>query len=186
MHPDWELTTQAGRIRRHVRTQLLRLIAAERGASSTRSCARRPEPWQRPDPAAGWQLIETQFTAILEALPVAVYTTDAAGWITFYNEAAAALWGRHPVLGRDRWCGSWRIYRLDGAPLPHADCPMAVALREDRPVRNVTAVAERPDGSLVRFMPFPTPLHGAADMLIGGVNALVDLGPFHRRDIPAS
>ena len=29
---------------------------------------------------------------IVEALPAAIYTTDAAGLITFYNEAAAELW----------------------------------------------------------------------------------------------
>ena len=30
---------------------------------------------------------------LLEALPVAVYTTDAEGRITFFNQAAADLWG---------------------------------------------------------------------------------------------
>jgi PAS domain-containing protein len=43
---------------------------------------------------------------LLEALPVAVYTTDADGRITYYNQAAADLWGDRPELGRDRWCGS--------------------------------------------------------------------------------
>jgi PAS domain-containing protein len=187
MYPDREPTPEAGRIRQHVRRQLLRLVAAGRGANSLKEIDRQPEPWQqRYGTAANLRLIDAQFAKILEALPIAVYTTDAAGWITFYNGAAAALWGRHPILGQDRWCGSWRIYGLDGEPIPHADCPMAIALREDRPVRNVAAVAERPDGTLVRFLPFPTPLHGAADRLIGGVNALVEIGSFHRRDIPAS
>src|SRR5262245_29107220 len=35
---------------------------------------------------------------ILEALPVAVYITDAEGRITFYNQAAADLWGHRPKL----------------------------------------------------------------------------------------
>src|SRR5262245_14674649 len=78
-------------------------------------------------------------TELLEALPVAVYTTDAAGRITFYNRAAAELWGHHPELGSSQWCGSWRLYRPDGRPLPHRECPMAIALRgrrerDDRPV----------------------------------------------------
>jgi hypothetical protein len=38
--------------------------------------------------------------ALLKVLPTAVYTTDAAGRITFYNEAAAALWGCRPELGK--------------------------------------------------------------------------------------
>ena len=113
---------------------------------------------------------------ILAALPFAVYATDAVGRITFYNEAAVALWGRRPVLGQERWCGSWHIYALDGSLLPHDHCPMAVAIQEDRRVRGVTAVAERPDGSRVDFMPFPTLLHDASDRLVGAVNVLIDLG----------
>ena len=36
---------------------------------------------------------------LLEALPSAVYTTDAAGRVTFYNEAAVELSGHRPELG---------------------------------------------------------------------------------------
>ena len=72
-------------------------------------------------------------TVVLEALPFAVYTTDADGRITSYNEAAAELWGRRPELGSSQWCGSWRLYRPDGSPLPHDECPLAVALKEGRP-----------------------------------------------------
>jgi hypothetical protein len=27
----------------------------------------------------------------------------------------------------------WKLFRPDGTPLPHADCPMAMALREKAP-----------------------------------------------------
>ena len=119
---------------------------------------------------------ETQFRALLDALPAAVYVTDAAGRITYCNEAAAELAGRRPVLGSDEWCVSWRLYTLDGRPLPHAQCPMAVALKEDRPVRGEEAVLERPDGTRIPFAPYPTPLHDASGNLIGAVNMLVDIG----------
>ena len=36
---------------------------------------------------------ERRFRGLLDALPAAVYTTDAAGRITYYNDTAAALWG---------------------------------------------------------------------------------------------
>ncbi|MPR11714.1 PAS domain-containing protein [Microvirga tunisiensis] len=127
-------------------------------------------------PVASLQWAERHYADILAALPFAVYATDAMGRITFYNEAAVALWGRRPVLGQERWCGSWHIYALDGSLLPHERCPMAVAIQEDRRVRGVTAVAERPDGSRVHFMPFPTPLHDGSDRLVGAVNVLIDLG----------
>jgi PAS domain S-box-containing protein len=112
---------------------------------------------------------------LLEALPAAVYTTDAAGRITFFNEAAVELAGRRPELGRDLWCVSWRLHRPDGTPLPPDECPMAVALREDRPVRGVEIIAERPDGARVHLLPHPTPLHDSSGALIGAVNVLADI-----------
>ena len=39
---------------------------------------------------------------LTDTLPVAVYTTDVAGRITHFDEAAASLWGRRPVLGEDK------------------------------------------------------------------------------------
>jgi PAS domain S-box-containing protein len=112
---------------------------------------------------------------LLDALPAAIYTTDAAGRITYYNEAAVHLAGRKPEIGSDEWCVTWRLYWPDGAPLPHDECPMAVALKTGRPVRGVEAIAERPDGTLVPFMPYPTPLHDPSGNVIGAVNMLVDL-----------
>jgi PAS domain-containing protein len=154
-------------IRQHVRTMLLRLLAK-------RSSPERVIEYLSLT-TADQRSAEVRYADMLAALPFAVYTTDATGRITFYNEAAVTLWGRRPVLGRDRWCGSWRIYTLNGAPLPHDRCPMAVAIREDRRVRDVTAVAERPDGTRVHFRPFPTPLHDASDNLVGAVNVLIDV-----------
>ena len=114
-------------------------------------------------------------TDLLEALPVAVYMTDAEGRITFYNQAAAEFWGHRPELGTAKWCGSWRLYWPDGQPLPHDQCPMAIALREGREVRGIEAVAERPDGTRVPFMPYPTPLRDGSGHVIGAINLLVDL-----------
>ena len=112
---------------------------------------------------------------LLESLPAAVYTTDAAGRITFFNEAAVELAGHRPVLGRDLWCVSWRLHRPDGTPLSHEEGPMATALREHRPVRGVEVIAERPDGTRVHLLPYPTPLHDSSGALIGAVNVLVDI-----------
>ena len=125
---------------------------------------------------------ERRFRELLNSLPAAVYTTDAAGRITYYNEAAVALWGHRPQLGSSEWCGSWKLFWPDGTPLPHADCPMAVALKEDRPVRGVEAACERPDGMRVAFIPYPTPLHDETGQLIGAVNMLVDISERKRAE----
>jgi K+-sensing histidine kinase KdpD len=57
----------------------------------------------------------------------------------------------------------------------HDECPMAIALRENRPVRGYEALAERPDGSRVSFVPYPTPLRDDNGDLIGAVNVLIDV-----------
>jgi PAS domain S-box-containing protein len=59
--------------------------------------------------------------------------------------------------------------------MPHDECPMAIALREKRPVRGVEAVAERPDGTRIPFIPYPTPLFDKSGSLVGGLNMLVDV-----------
>jgi PAS domain S-box-containing protein len=114
-------------------------------------------------------------TELLDALPVAVYMTDAEGRITFYNDAAAELWGHRPQLGTDRWCGSWRLYWPDGRPLPHDECPMALTLKQGKPVRGMEAIAERADGTRVRFLPYPTPLRDDRGRLTGAINLLMDV-----------
>ena len=50
------------------------------------------------------------YRKLLEGLPAAFYVTDAQGFLSFYNEAAADLWGRRPKLGTDRWCGFWKLF----------------------------------------------------------------------------
>ena len=98
-----------------------------------------------------FRLGRAQMEDVIRALPAAIYTTDAAGRITFYNEAAAELWGCCPELGKSEFCGSWKLYWPDGRPMPHGQCPMAIALKERREIRGMEAVAERPDGSSCPF-----------------------------------
>jgi PAS domain S-box-containing protein len=115
------------------------------------------------------------FRKIIDELPAAIYVTDELGRITYYNEAAANLWGHRPTIGTSEWCGSWKLFWPDGRALPHGECPMAIAIKEKRPVRGMEAIAERPDGTRVPFVPYPTPLFDDAGKLIGAVNMLVDI-----------
>lgn len=117
---------------------------------------------------------ERHMRNLLEAMPAAVYTTDAEGRIAFFNKAAVEMAGRTPQIG-EKWCVTWRLYRTDGTFLPHDECPMAVALRENRSVRGEEAIAERPDGTRVPFVPYPTPLHDSDGKLVGAINMLIDI-----------
>ena len=118
---------------------------------------------------------EHELRELIKAIPAALYTTDADGVITQFNQAAVELSGRIPKIGVDKWCVTWKLYWPDGTPLPHDQCPMAISLKENRPVRGVEAVAERPDGSRVPFIPYPTPLRDPQGKLVGAINMLVDI-----------
>src|SRR5688572_17071205 len=118
---------------------------------------------------------EERFRQMIDALPAAVYTTDADGRITHFNRACVDFSGRTPTLGTDQWCVSWKLFHPDGRPMPHQECPMAVALKERRIIQDAEAIAERPDGSRIWFMPYPTLLLDEAAKVIGGINMLVDI-----------
>ncbi len=163
--------------------------------SNTPQCA--PEAWEAPiigllrakegkhPPQAGPDrsaAADVDFFQIVQKLPVAVYSTDAVGRITFYNDAAASLWGRHPKLSEDWWCGSWRLFWPDGTPMGHDECPMAITLKTGCAARGVEAIAERPDGTRVPFLAYPTPLRNGAGQLLGAVNMLVDVAERKRNE----
>jgi PAS domain S-box-containing protein len=118
---------------------------------------------------------ERRLQELITAIPAAIYTTDAEGRITYFNQAAVELAGRTPTIGSDEWCVTWKLYHPDGRPLPHDQCPMAIALKEGRAIRNAEAVAERPDGTRVPFIPYPTPLRSGTGKIVGAINMLVDV-----------
>jgi PAS domain S-box-containing protein len=118
---------------------------------------------------------ERQLQELITAIPAAIYTTDAEGRITYFNQAAVDLAGRTPKIGSDEWCVTWKLYHPDGTPLPHDQCPMAIALKEGRPIRNSEVLAERADGSRVPLIPYPTPLRDGTAKIVGAINILVDV-----------
>ena len=111
----------------------------------------------------------------LEQLAAPIYVTDSDGMVTYFNTACVGFSGRAPAVGKDRWCVTWKLFTEAGEFLPHDQCPMAEAIRTEKPIRGVTAVAERPDGTRVSFMPYATPLFDGAGKLIGAVNMLIDV-----------
>jgi len=118
---------------------------------------------------------EARYRGLIQALPTALYTCDERGLITLYNQAAVDLWGREPEVGRDLWCGSWKIYRPDGTALPLDECPMAVTLREGRAMWGEEIVIERPDGTRRHVLPHPEPMRNAAGAVVGAINMLIDI-----------
>jgi PAS domain S-box-containing protein len=118
---------------------------------------------------------EQQYRQLVHALSAAVYTTDVQGRVQLWNEAAVDLWGRTPEIGRDLWSGAAKIFRPDGSPLPLDACPMAVAVKEGRPVLGEEIIIERPNGTRRHVAPFPQVLRDTSGAITGAVNMLMDI-----------
>src|SRR5690606_7071726 len=61
-------------------------------------------------------------------------------------------------------------------------CPMALALKSQTAIEGMEAVAERPDGTRVPFLAYPTPLFDGDGQLTGAVNVLLNLTERHAID----
>ncbi len=117
---------------------------------------------------------DRSYRSLVESMGVAVYTCDTEGRVNYYNDAAITLWGRIPEKGVELWCGSHKMYTLDGTFMPHDQCPAAVALKENRAVE-AEALVERPDGKIRHVLVFPRPEYNAEGQVIGLINAVVDI-----------
>ena len=120
---------------------------------------------------------EERFRRLLDTLPVGAYTCDAEGLITYFNERAVEAWGRTPKLNDpvERFCGSYRLYTSDGAQIPHSECWMALALKENKVYEGREIVIECPDGSRLTVLAHVNPFYNEAGKLLGAVNIVVDI-----------
>src|SRR5262245_20707507 len=131
------------------------------------------EPRGNHVPARG----DADFHRLLDTLPAAAYTCDADGLITYCNTTAAELWGREPKLNDpvDRFCGSFKLFSNNGAPIAPDRCWMALALRDGKEYNNQEIVVERPDGTRLFALAHANPYHDEDGNVRGAVNVLVDI-----------
>jgi PAS domain S-box-containing protein len=127
---------------------------------------------------------ESQFQRLLETLPAAAYTCDAAGRITYFNRRAVELWGRRPRLhdGVDRFCGSFKLYSADGSPIAHDECWMALALSRGKEFDGEEIIIERPDGGRRTALTHANPILDERGLVIGAVNVLIDITDLKRAE----
>ena len=144
-----------------------------RGAATRRRARPLPKPLAAVEVAL--RDSEARYRQLVESLPVAFYATDGQGRLTLYNEAAVTFWGRAPTIGDDRWCGSLKMYALDGSPMPLDECPMALTIREGAHLQGTEAIVERPDGTRRNVLVYPQVFKDAAGRVHGAVNAMVDI-----------
>jgi PAS domain S-box-containing protein len=124
---------------------------------------------------ASLRLSEERYRHLVQVLPAAVYTCDDQGHILLYNQAAVELWGRRPEIGKEKWCGSWRLFDPDGTPVPLESCPMALAIQDGQESSAKELIVERPDGSRSSVMVYPHRTTDATGAVTGAVKMLVDI-----------
>jgi PAS domain S-box-containing protein len=121
---------------------------------------------------------------VLSVMPVAVYTCDEEGRITFFNQRAADLWGREPKLNseEDKYCGSVRMLAPDGSPIPPSACPMAFAVKTGQSFRGEQITIERSDGSRIIAQVNIDPLYEQDGRRCGAINAFQDVTELKRAE----
>jgi PAS domain S-box-containing protein len=122
------------------------------------------------------------FRRLLGALPAAIHTTDTAGRITYYNKAAADLWGVSPELNKDKCSDLGRLYYEDGTLVPPDECPTRVCLMQGRAIEGREALFERPDGKRIPITPYPAPLTDDKGAVVGVVSMKLDISERKRAE----
>ena len=131
----------------------------------------------QPNTDAASAIAAKPFQQLLEAVPVAAYCCDRDGRIIFFNEPAAALWGRRPEVNgaTDRYCGSLELRSSDGTPLPHDQCWTARTLAEDRTYDGRELVIVRPDGGRRVALAYASPVHDGNGQVVAATCVLIDI-----------
>lgn len=115
---------------------------------------------------------------ILANSPVACYSCDLYGKITFYNRAAQNLWARKPELDKDLWCGAWKAFYLNGRPLSPEDHPAAITIMKKDFEKKYEIRIECQDHSFKNLLIQSQPQYDRKGKLTGGYFFLTDTGEF--------
>ena len=118
---------------------------------------------------------EDRYRTLFASAPMAVFACDSDAVIQDYNARAAEIWGREPVCGIEKHCGSLRLLLPDGTLLPHAQSPIVDVLRTGEPAQNVEAIIERPDGSRLPILANFAALKNARGEITGAITSFMDI-----------
>ena len=124
-----------------------------------------------------WAAIGATCREMLDAVPAAAYICEGSGQITYFNPIAEAVWGRTPRLrdGGELYCGSHRLYSVDGVQIRHEECWMALALRRGMAYHGHAIVIERQDGTRTVGKAHAHPLLDNKGRIVGALNLVADI-----------
>ncbi len=119
---------------------------------------------------------------VLATMPVAVVETDAAGVITYANDAAGRILriARAEIEGRAYDAPAWRISAPDGGPVAAEDLPIARALKGETVTGFEHAIEDPARAERVVLSVSAAPIRGRSGAVEGVTAVFVDITERHR------
>lgn len=113
----------------------------------------------------------------IEAVPVAIYLTDAHGRILHYNREAVRLWDRSPRIEEEaeRFFEGLGVLDSRGGRLSYAQCPMGRTLETGEATTGTEIMMERPEGAAAVIWASAAPIRDEDGRMVGVVNCLIDV-----------
>ena len=123
------------------------------------------------------QELETNLRELVSAIPAAVYSCDANGFIAYCNRHAVELWGCDLEMNSRPWSflDSRKLYGSDGSCVDPEQTPVKRALATGIPVVNQEFVLERPDSSRIHVLANVAPVRDIGGLVRGAVAIFQDI-----------
>jgi PAS domain S-box-containing protein len=126
--------------------------------------------------AADARLHLSRLEAVLQALPVGVFVTDAGGVVRMTNEAAKRIWaGDTPLVGIEEYGAYPARHAATGAPVGPEEWPIARAIRTGASVLDEELEIDAYDGTPKRVLASGVVFRDESGCVAGGVAINVDL-----------
>lgn len=119
-------------------------------------------------------LKEEYFSRLIDFLPIVFYTCDEKGRLTYYNKTAVNYWGFRPELGKDYYHSGWKLYTIDGEPMPVESAPMGLTLKYAK-AHTGEVILENKEGQKFYILSTPKPIFNTSGKLIGALNTHIDI-----------
>jgi len=100
---------------------------------------------------------EERFRMIFDSLPIGISLADQKGYLVDCNAAAEKLFGVNKAQFAARDPG-WKVFRLDGTPMPPGELATERALNEHRAVLDVSMEIQTPNGRRLWLSANATPV----------------------------
>lgn len=123
----------------------------------------------------GQQIFQHNMTCLMEDSPIATFTCNNSGELTFYNKAAIKLWNFDPTTNKKPWDNYWKMFYVTGEVMPFSGSPVSQALKEKQAINGEEMAIETSEHIIKRVLVYSRPLFDEQQEVIGAQISLVDI-----------